>query len=270
MNNIGRNYFDIGYMDALAYGNSPLHRIDPRAKLMTTFLFILTVVSFGKYTLLALIPFFIYPIFLISAGGVPLMYIFKKILLVSPFAVLLGIFNPIIDRGIIAHAGSISISAGWISFVSMLIRFILTVSAALLFVALTGFNTVCEALTNFGVPRPFVVQLLFFYRYLFVLTDEARRMERARSLRSFHAGAMRYKTFIFITGHLLLRTLDRAERMYRSMCCRGFDGHIRMVKSLKAGWRDFAFVAGWLFLFVIFRFNNVPLRLGEFVMGCFR
>jgi len=270
MNNIGRNYFDIGYMDTLANGSSPLHRLDPRAKLITTVLFILAVVSFGKYTVLAFTPFFIYPIFLISAGGVPLMYILKKVLLVSPFAILLGIFNPIIDREVIFHVGSIGISAGWISFISILLRFILTVTAALLLVALTGFNAVCEALANFGVPRPFVVQLLFFYRYLFVLTDEAQRMERARSLRSFHSGGMRFRTFISIVGHLLLRTLDRAERIYRSMCCRGFDGHIRMVKLTKSGWEDFVFVAGWLSLFVVFRFYNIPMKLGEFIVGCFR
>ena len=57
--------------------------------------------------------------------------------------------------------------------------------AALILIALTGFNAVCRALTRLGVPRLFVVQLLLFYRYIFVLVDEAERMEMARSLRSF-------------------------------------------------------------------------------------
>ena len=269
MNNIGKNYFDIGYMDTLASGNSPLHRLDPRAKLVTTLFFIMTVVSFGKYTVLAFIPFFIYPMFLISVGGLPVGYLLKKVLLVFPFAILLGIFNPIIDREIVVNIGTIDISGGWVSFISILLRFILTITAALLLIALTGFNAVCEALTKLGVPRPFVVQLLFFYRYLFVLTDEAQRMERARALRSFHSGYMRYRTFISIVGHLLLRTFDRAERIYHAMCCRGFDGHIRMMTSIRSGWKDFSFVAGWLFLFFVFRIYNIPMKLGEFIMGVF-
>ncbi|MFA5260063.1 MAG: cobalt ECF transporter T component CbiQ [Candidatus Omnitrophota bacterium] len=270
MDNIGKNYSDIGYTDTLARGSSPLHRLDPRAKLITTLLFILTVVSFGKYTVSAFIPFFIYPVFLISVGGLPAGYFLRKALLVLPFAVLVGIFNPMIDKEPIVYIGTMGISGGWISLVSIFLRFLLTVTAALLLLALTGFNAVCEALIKLGVPKLFVVQLLFFYRYLFVLIDEARRMERARALRSFHHGAMRYKTFISMIGQLLLRTFDRAERIYHAMSCRGFDGHIRMINSIKMGGKDVGFVAGWVSLFVIFRVYNLPVRLGEFVMGCLR
>ena len=270
MNNIGKNYLDIRYMDTLASGDTPLHRLDPRAKLITTLLFIVAVVSFDKYTLLAFVPFFIYPMVLISAGGLPAGYFLKKVLQVSPFAVLVGIFNPIMDREIIYHIGSIGISGGWISFLSILLRFFLTVSAALILIALTGFNAVCQALTKLGVPRVFVVQLLFFYRYIFVLVDEAERMETARSLRSFNSRSMRFRTFISIIGHLLLRSLDRAEHIYLAMRCRGFDGHIRLIRTIKAGWKDLAFVAGWSLLFVVFRMNNIPMRLGEIVMEVFK
>ncbi|MFH1460152.1 MAG: cobalt ECF transporter T component CbiQ [Candidatus Omnitrophota bacterium] len=270
MNNIAKNYFDIGYMDTLAQGSSFLHRLDPRAKLITTILFIMSVVSFSKYTTLAFMPFFLYPVFLIAAGGLPAGYLLTKVLLVAPFAVLLGIFNPLIDRQIIFYIGTIGISGGWVSFISVLLRFLLTVTAALLLVALTGFNAVCEALLKMGVPKPFVMQLLFFYRYLFVLTDEAQRMERARALRSFHSGFMRYTTFISLLGHLLLRTLARAERIYHAMCCRGFTGHIYRVTSVKSTGKDICFVLGWGFLFVFFRVYNIPLTLGEIIVRFFK
>ncbi|MFH1093673.1 MAG: cobalt ECF transporter T component CbiQ [Candidatus Omnitrophota bacterium] len=267
MNNIGKNYFDIGYMDTLARRSSWLHRLDPRAKLITTLLFIMAVVSFGKYTIAAFIPFFLFPVFLIAAGGLPGGYLLKKVLLVSPFAVLLGIFNPLVDRAIVFHIGAIGISGGWISFISILLRFVLTVTAALLLVALTGFNPVCEALRKFGVPKPFVIQLMFFYRYLFVLADEAERMVRARSVRSFNRGAMKFSIFISLIGHLLLRTLDRAERIYRAMRCRGFDGCIRMIKSMSLGYREIVFVLAWSFLFILLRCVNLPLKLGALVSG---
>ncbi len=103
MNNIGKNSFDIGYMDTLACGDSLLHRLDPRAKLITTLVFIVSVVSFNKYALSALIPFLIYPIVLISVGNLPLGYILRKLLVVSPFAILVGIFNPFMDKGILFY-----------------------------------------------------------------------------------------------------------------------------------------------------------------------
>lgn len=267
MNNIGKNYFDLGYMDTLARGRSPLHRLDPRAKLITTLLFIITVVSFGRYALLALVPFLLYPVFLVSAGGLPAGYFVKKVLAVLPFALLVGIFNPVMDRTIVARVGAVGISSGWVSLVSILLRFSLTVSAALLLIALTGFNTMCGALTKLGVPKPFVVQLMFFYRYLFVLADETHRMDRARALRSSPAGPTRTKTFSSMTGHLLLRTFERAERIYQAMKCRGFDGRVRTLQPGRMSVRDFGFMAGWAFLFFAFRVYNVPLMLGGLFLG---
>ena len=45
---IDRNLFDIGRMDALAMGDTPLHRLEPRAKLITTLVFIVADIPFGR------------------------------------------------------------------------------------------------------------------------------------------------------------------------------------------------------------------------------
>ncbi len=267
MAKIDSGFLDIGYMDTLAGGDSRLHRLDPRAKLVTTLVFIVAVVSFDKYALSALIPFFLFPMVLIAASGLPVRYLIKKVMIVTPFALLIGIFNPLLDREIVIQIGSIPISGGWVSFFSILIRFALTVTAALVLIALTGFNAVCMALEKLGTPRPFVVQLLFLYRYLFVLTEEAVRMVRARSLRSFRSGAMGFAAFASLIGHLLLRTLDRAQRVHLAMCCRGFDGHIRMIKPMHIGWREIVFTIGWSGLFVCMRRFNLPVKIGELMMG---
>lgn len=267
MTTLGENLADIGYMDTLATGDSPLHRLDPRAKLFTTFLFIVAVVSFNKYAVSALVPFFLYPVFLIVIGELPMGYLARKILVVAPFAFLVGVFNPFLDRQVLFHLGPFGVSGGWVSFFSILTRFALTVSAALALLSLTGINSICDALARSGVPRPFVVQLLFLNRYLFVLTGEAERISRARSLRSSGHKAMGFKVFTQIVGHLLLRTLDRAERVYRAMQCRGFEGNIRIVKSSKLGRLDIFFMLSWGAIFALFRFVNVPLILGKAVTG---
>lgn len=265
MNKPGKNLAAIGYMDTLASGDSPLHRLDPRAKLLTTFLFIAAVVSFNKYEVSALAPFFLYPVFLISAGELPAGYLCEKVLLVAPFAVFAGVFNPLLDRQILFHLGPLGVSGGCVSFVSILARFALTVSAAVALLSLTGINSICEALIRTGVPKPFVVQLLFLNRYIFLLTGEVERLSRARSLRSAGRAAMSFNTYIQIVGHLLLRTMDRAERVYRAMLCRGFDGQIRVARFSKIGGREMIFTFGWAFLFAVFRFVNFPVILGQAV-----
>ncbi|MBA3009969.1 MAG: cobalt ECF transporter T component CbiQ [Proteobacteria bacterium] len=269
MATIENNLFDIRYMDTLASGNSSLHKIDPRAKLITTLIFICMVVSLGKYEISRMVPFVIYPMALIISAELPILYLFKKIAIVAPFAILVGIFNPFFDTQPLVQIGDFSISGGWISFTSILLRFGLTVSAALILICLTGFNGVCMALEKLKVPGPFVVQLMFLYRYLFVLIEEASRMVRARSLRSFDSKGMRFNVFVQLLGQLLLRTLDRAQRIHLAMCCRGFDGHVRLNRTMSFGYREIQFILFWSLLFVIARWYNLPVKIGSIIEGYF-
>jgi cobalt/nickel transport system permease protein len=148
-----------------------------------------------------------------------------------------------------------------------MLRFMMTVGAALILIATTGYNAVCMALEKMGVPQVFVVQLLFLYRYLFVLVDEASRMVRARSLRSFQGKGMGIRVFGSMAGHLLLRTLERAQRIHLAMLCRGFDGNLRSFRPLKVhGW-EVMFFLGWSALFVFMRSYNVPQFLGRLIQG---
>lgn len=270
MAKLDRHFFDIGYMDTLSSQQTPIHQLDPRAKLITSLVFITTVISFGKYEISALIPYFVYPVFLGAMGNVPSLYLLKKLLLVSPFAVMIGIFNPLMDRDILVSLGGIGISGGWVSFVSILIRFVLTVGGALTLIAVTGFNAVCMALDKLGTPRVFVVQLVFLYRYIFVLVDEAARMVRARSLRTFEGGGSGIKAYGPLVGHLLLRTMDRAQRVYMAMCCRGFDGEIRIMKPLRFGPMEIGFTVGWSALFILMRVFNVSALMGGVIMEFFK
>jgi cobalt/nickel transport system permease protein len=147
---------------------------------------------------------------------------------------------------------------------------VLTVGVALILISVTGFYAVCAALEKLGTPRVFVVQLMFLYRYLFVLVGEASRLVRARSLRALGNGGAGIKTYGSLVGHLLLRTMDRAQRIYLAMCCRGFDGKIRMMKPLKFGLPEIGFVCGWLIFFIAIRFYNIPAALGAAVTELFK
>ena len=266
MGNIESSLLNIGYLETLSYQQTPLHRLDPRAKLLTTLVFIVAVVSFGKYEITGLLPFVIYPVVLIAVGNLPPGYLAKKILLAAPFAFFIGIFNPLLDRAVLVHLGPIGISGGWVSFASIMIRFILTVSAAFILIAGTGLNAVCLALDKLGAPRSFVMQLLFLYRYIFVLTDEALRLARARAMRSFQGRGMGFTVFSSMVGQLLLRTLDRARRIHQAMLSRGFDGKIHLLRPLHLHREDVVFCLGWSTLFVLLRLYNVSQWWGTWVM----
>ncbi len=267
MGALNQRGIDLGRTDRLAGQETPLHHLDPRAKLLVTVLFAATVVSFDKYALTAMVPLALFPMVVIATGRVPVGYLLRKVLLVSPFAVLLGLANPFLDRGVAVTFLDVPISGGWISFGSILLRFVLTVSAALLLVAVTGFQRLCAGMARLGVPEAVVVQLLFLYRYLFVLLAETQRLVRARSLRSAGPAAQSLASYGPMVGHLLLRTLARAQRIYQAMSCRGFDGHLR--GEILPAWsgKETFFLLGWAAYFGLVRGYNLPYLLGQLLIG---
>jgi len=264
---IDAHFAELGALEELARRDSPIHRLDPRAKLVTTLAFVVTVVSFNVYEIAALLPLLLYPVVLATLGNLPATYLLRKMIIVSPFAILVGVFNPLLDHSAHVISGSVTISGGWISFVSILLRFALTVTAALILVASTGIHSLALALQRLGAPSVFVMQLLFLYRYLFVLTQEALRTFRAITLRSIDRKTMSMKTYAHFLGSLLLSTLDRAQRIHVAMRCRGYDGHIRLARPLRMKAADVAFAAAWCACFLLIRFGDVPQRIGAIVTG---
>lgn len=264
------SYLDIGRLDRLSYQDTFVHRLDPRIKVVATILFLVTVVSFPKYEVVALIPFFLFPVLLMTIGEIPVRFILGKVLLVSPFALMIGIFNPLLDTNIIAVVFGIPISAGFVSFLSILLKFVLTVSAALLLIASTSFPGVCYAFRRMGFPAIFVTQLMFLYRYIFVLTGEALRMIRAREMRSFGKRGMEIRVFARLVGALLFRTIDRAERVYRAMLSRGFQGDIPTLKKHHISAVDVECLIATVAFLGIFRFFRVSEEIGRIALELFR
>ncbi len=260
-------FFDLSYLEDLANGNTAIHRIDPRIKVLTAAFFVICVVSFDKYTISAMLPFALFLIAVMGIAKIPADFLLKKLILVSPFAIMVGIFNPLLDQQPMLHISTLTVTGGWLSFLSILLRFSLTVGAMLILIATTGFNAVCMAMVKLGMPRIFAVQLLMLYRYIFVLIDEGLRMYQARTLRSFQSRGMGMKTYTHMAGQLLLRTLDRAQRIHLAMLCRGFDGTIRIRHSITITVGDLFVLAGGCTVLLLMRWYDLPMMLGQLLTG---
>jgi cobalt/nickel transport system permease protein len=260
-------WIDIGSMDELGRMDTPAHRLDARAKSLVTLAFIAVLMSFDRHELSALMPFALFPLVLLSLGQLPLLPLLRKIAVAAPFAILVGLFNPWLDREPVAALGGWVITGGWLSFASILVRFVLTVGAALILVACTGMYRLGAGLERLGVPQLFVTQLLFLYRYLFVVADEGSRMVRSVRLRSAGAEGLSLRVYGSLVGHLLLRSMDRAERVHRAMVARGFDGEVRTLDPGRFRATDALFVAGWLAFFAVARLWNLAELSGRWLTG---
>lgn len=263
MPSLSDSLYEIGRVDQLALQDTPVHRLDARVKVLVTLFYVVTVVSFDPYAFIPLLPFALFPVVLASVGRVPLDWLGMRLLQAAPFALLVGVFNPLLDTTVIAAIGPVEITGGWASYLSIITRFLLTTAAALVLIATTSFQGVCHALERLGVPDVFAVQLLFLYRYLFVLAEEALTMMRARDLRSFGGRGTGPGVYARVVGHLLLKTYARAQRVYAAMLSRAFDGHVRIRSTLRMRRVDALFAAASVAAFVLARTVNIPLLVGS-------
>ena len=257
---------DFDSLDAFAARPTALSQLDPRAKILATLGFIVAVVSFDRYAVAALLPFAVFPVLLAGLAEIPLRVIGRKVLLASPFAVMIGLFNPLLDQQPVLTLYGLEISGGWVSLASLLIRFCLSVAAALVLLASTGFHGVCVGLGRLGAPQVFTTQLLFLHRYALVLGGEAARMGLARELRGGSGAAMSLGVYGSLLGHLLLRALERAQRIHQAMLSRGFDGALRDNRLLHWRASDWAFLTVCGVSFALARQVDLAHLLGDILL----
>ncbi|MCB8817035.1 cobalt ECF transporter T component CbiQ [Desulfosporosinus shakirovi] len=269
MANIMNSLYNMRLLDDLSRQETVIHKLHPLIKLLTTVSYLTVVVSFGRYEIGGLLSLFLYPVMVFTLGELPVKPIFLRILLVSPFIIGIGILNPFFDHQIYL-LGGIEISRGWVTFLAILIKSGLTVTAALLLIATTGMDRLAGALRMMKIPRIFVLQLLLTYRYISVLMEEVARTLRAYSLRAPRQKGVHRSAWGSLAGQLILRTFDRAQRIYEAMCLRGFTGeyHTGGFKEIRV-W-DLSYFIGWVFFFAVARMYNIPMLIGSLITGVIR
>ena len=114
-------------------------------------------------------------------------------------------------------------SDGGMRFALLVARSTLSLAALILFTNTTPFGEVLELLRRCRVPSLLVTVLALMYRYVFVLVDEAARLQRARASRAFSRSAARsWRSVASGAGQLFVRSSERAERVFTAMCARGW------------------------------------------------
>jgi cobalt/nickel transport system permease protein len=108
--------------------------------------------------------------------------------------------------------------------------------------------TLGHALNHLKVPDKLIHLFLFTVRYIDVLHHEYLRLRQAMKCRCFRVGMNlhTYRTLGNLVAILLIRSLDRSERIMRAMKCRGFTGRFWMLDHFHTHNRDIVFAVGAL------------------------
>lgn len=218
---------DMLALEELACGDTSIHRLHPLSKLVVTLLYVGTVISVGRLDFVTLSLFFFYPAVLIALAGIPLRAVIHRVMLALPFVLLMGLSNVLLEPVAYFTLWGLDISRGLVSLIVLMEKALLAVSAVLILMATTPLARLLSGLRSLGVPKVLLMVLLLSVRYLSLLAGEADRMGRAYHLRSVKAKGIRMRDMGSFAGQLLLRSFDRAERVYQAMKLRGFDGNFR-------------------------------------------
>ena len=226
------------FIDHLALGDSPVHRLDARAKLLAVVGYSVVLISFDRYAVADLTPMAVLPLVLLWFGRVPVRFALKRVAILCPFILMLVLMSPIYDR--VPRAVTFcpwhgTVSGGWLTAADIAIKFALGLMALTAMMCTTRFALLLEAMRRLGMPQVVVLQLGFLYRYLFVLIDEAMRVRRARDFRgaALAPASRRLAAVGGVIGTLFIRTLDRSQRVQLAMSARGYRGEPHSLSRLR-------------------------------------
>lgn len=266
MSSLSASLGSMNRLDDLAQKDSLIHRIHPLAKLLTTLVFLIVTTSMDRYALGSLLPLALYPALVIIAADLPAGLLLRRLLLLEPLILGIGLLNPLFDRSPVL-VGTIMLTGGWVTFMNLTLKGSLAALAALLLLATTGLDRLASSLRSLGVPRIMVTQIYLTWRYLTVLGQEAARTQRAYLLRAPNHRGIRIQAWGSLLGQLLLRTFDRAERIYQAMALRGFNGEFPTGPG--KGWTagDTLYTLICLIYLILVRLVNLANLLGTWLAG---
>jgi cobalt/nickel transport system permease protein len=262
MNKMEKALAELGRMDELAMQDSPVHKLNATAKLLSTVFYILTVMSFDKYDLSGIIPMLLWPVFMYQMSGINIRTCFYKLRIVLPLVMAVGIFNPLFDREPMLQIGSITISGGVISMLTLMLKGVFCLMASFLLVATTPFDSICASLRRMHVPSMLVTLLLLTYRYVGVMTEELAIMTDAYHLRAPGQKGIHVSAWGSFLGQLLLRSMDRAQELYASMLLRGYHQHFHYAYHIPFRGKDAAYLIGSCAFFVLIKWFDVSQLIG--------
>lgn len=228
-------------------GNSVIHRLDPRVKIVGTFAFIINLFLINNFV--GYIPIFIFMTAILIISKIPFKYIINGLKPIMVIIIITAIINIFFTNGnVIYTLGPLSVTEEGLRLAGfMVIRLIfLIVGTSILTlttspIALTdGIENLLNPLKKIGVPaHELAMMMTIALRFIPTLLDETDKIIKAQTARGadFESGNIikRAKGLVPLLVPLFISSFRRADELAMAMearCYRGGEGRTRM-KQLK-------------------------------------
>lgn len=219
---------------------SSLDRLDTRTRVIVAVVLVLALVSLHSWRLLGLA--ILLGVLLTALAGIPARQMVRRLLHVEGFLLILFVSLPLMTRSPpFITIGPLNLSVPGLERAATLALRI-TAAALVVLPLISGLTPIRlgHALGRLGLPLRLVQVFLFSIRYVELLRVEARRLHDAMRLRGFVPGTNLHtaKSYGHFIGQLLVRAVERAERINEAMRCRGFSGRFPLVTLEQLGVAD--------------------------------
>lgn len=219
---------------------SVLSRLDPRVRLGAVLAFILALLS--TQSLPHLFITMLLSLTLVPLAGQPLAAIGHRLLHVEGFMLVLFSVLPFSIPGeTVFSIGSFAVSKE-----GLLRTCVIALKANASVIAIFALLGSMEparlgyAMAGLGFPHKLVHLFLFTVRYVSVFREETERLLEAMRARGFVPSSTRHtwRAYGNLAGMMLIRSLDRAERIEEAMRCRAFNGRFSLTADGHLTWCD--------------------------------
>lgn len=225
----GQAFHDHGHtlaFERLSYICSPLHDLDPRAKVIAGLIVVSGIVLTPAMRPAEFVAFVALLVAVTFLGNLPLLPIAARSALVLPVAASIAAFSPL---SLLGTPGIDSVSAayaeGWPLAWSIVSKAWLSATTVLMVSATTSPPRLFEAFRRLKMPLIFITMLTFLYRYAGVLVDQLSSMRKAVASRGFSTSGLKLVgLYGNLAGNLFLRAYERGERVHAAMLSSGYDG----------------------------------------------
>ena len=256
------------FLEEYASRKGLLQRIDPRVKVLTMAVLLISV-SLLKYPLL-IGGLYLFILILAMLSEIPLKFFLLRVWLFVPIfsgiiaiPALFNVFVPGEPVLILAKfqgkwsIGPIKIpeviaitKQGSMAALIFVMRVATSVSLVVLLVLTTRWSYLLKALRVFCVPQIFTFIISMTYRYIHLLLrliEDVLLAKKSRVIRKSSVGeGQRWVSSQM--GTMMKRSLKMSEDVYSAMVSRGFTNEVRVVDSFKIGRVDYL----WSIFFILF------------------
>ena len=224
-----------------ALGESFLHKIDPRAKIIAAVVF--SFVTAVSQSVVASAVALVFPLTLIAISRISLKIIIRRLIIINGLIVFLWFFLPFTTPGdpVYSIGPLVATREGLLHALLLTLKSNAIVMAMMALLGTSPIFNLVHALSHMAVPDKLVHMFFFCFRYVHVVADEYYTLVEAAKVRGFRPGTNlhTYRTYGNFIGMLLVRSFDRARRIMDAMKCRGFVGKFYVLHHYEMRTNDY-------------------------------